>query len=84
MEQIARRLLDDLLAAVESDPRIVGLLLAGSTATGEMDEFSDVDTVIVSTDESHPELLAGAHDFAAAWVRCWRRSPATTWASRGC
>ena len=65
MEQIARRLLDDLLAAVESDPRIVGLLLAGSTATGELDEFSDVDTVIVSTDESHPELLAGAHDFAA-------------------
>jgi Nucleotidyltransferase domain len=66
MEEAARHLLDELLAAVEADPRIVGLLLAGSTATGEMDEFSDVDTVIVSTDAGHPELLAGAHEFAAA------------------
>jgi hypothetical protein len=65
MEEAARRFLDDLLAAVEADPRIVGLLLAGSTATGEMDEFSDVDTMIVSSDASHPELLAGAHEFAA-------------------
>jgi Nucleotidyltransferase domain len=65
MEPAARRFLDGLLAAVQADPRIVGLLLAGSTATGEMDEFSDVDTVIVSTDESHPELLAGAQELAA-------------------
>jgi len=66
MEPVARQFLDDLRAAVEADPRIVGLLLAGSTATGEMDEFSDVDTVIVSTDESHSELLADAQEFAAS------------------
>jgi len=66
MEETARRFLDDLLAAVRDDPRIAGLLLAGSSATGEMDEFSDIDTVIVSTDESHPELLAGAPEFAAS------------------
>jgi hypothetical protein len=65
MEPMAQRFLDGLLAAVEADSRIVGLLLAGSAATGQTDEFSDVDTVIVSTDESHPELLAGAHAFAA-------------------
>jgi len=66
MEEIARRFLDDLLAAVRDDPRIAGLLLAGSSATGEMDEFSDIDTVIVSTDESHPALLAGAQELAAS------------------
>jgi hypothetical protein len=66
MEEAAQRFLDGLRAAVEADPRIVGLLLAGSAATGEMDEFSDIDTVIVSTDESHPELLAGAQGFAAS------------------
>ena len=65
MEEVARRFLDGLLAACRADPRIVGVTLAGSSATGEMDEFSDVDTVIVSTDESHSELLAGAHEFAA-------------------
>jgi predicted nucleotidyltransferase len=65
MEQAAQRLLDGLLAACRAEPRIVGLLLAGSTASGEMDEFSDVDTVIVCSDESHREVLAGARDFAA-------------------
>jgi hypothetical protein len=65
MEPAAQRFLDGLLAAVQADSRIVGVLLAGSAATGDMDEFSDVDTVIVSTDERHPELLAGARGFAA-------------------
>jgi predicted nucleotidyltransferase len=65
MEEAAQRFLDGLVAACREDGRILGLLLAGSTATGQMDEFSDVDTVIVSTDESHPELLASAHEFAA-------------------
>jgi hypothetical protein len=66
MEESARRFLDGLLTAVESDPRILGLLLAGSAATGQTDEFSDVDTVIVSTDENHADLLAGAREFAAS------------------
>ena len=66
MEDAARRFLDGLLAACRADPRILGVTLAGSAATGQMDEFSDVDTVIVSTDESHAELLAGAPAFAAS------------------
>jgi predicted nucleotidyltransferase len=65
MEEPARRLLDGLLAACRADPRIVGLILAGSAATGSMDEFSDLDTVIVCTDESHREVLAGARELAA-------------------
>jgi hypothetical protein len=63
--EAAQRLIDHLIETVSADPRIVGLSLAGSTASGDMDEFSDVDTVIVSTDDSHPELLAGAREFAA-------------------
>jgi Nucleotidyltransferase domain len=66
MDQAAERFLDGLLAACRPDPRILGVTLAGSAATGQMDEFSDVDTVIVSTDESHAELLAGAPVFAAS------------------
>jgi hypothetical protein len=60
MEEVARRFLDGLLATCRADPRILGVTFAGSAATGQMHEFSDVDTVIVSTDESHADLLAGA------------------------
>jgi hypothetical protein len=66
MEPVAERFLDRLLAACRADARILGVTLGGSTATGQMDEFSDVDTVIVSTDESHAELLSGAPEFAAS------------------
>jgi predicted nucleotidyltransferase len=66
MEPVAERFLDGLLAACRADVRILGVTLAGSAATGQMDEFSDVDTVIVSIDESHAELLADAPEFAAS------------------
>ncbi len=61
----AALLLDATIAAVESDQRFVGLLVAGSGATGTMDEFSDLDLVLVSRDDSHAELLAGLPAFAA-------------------
>jgi predicted nucleotidyltransferase len=47
MEDAARRFLDGLLAACRADPRILGVTLAGSAATGQMDEFSDVDTATI-------------------------------------
>ena len=61
----ARRMLDAVIAAVESDQRYVGLMVGGSGATGTMDEFSDLDLVLVCRDESHAELLPGLPAFAA-------------------
>lgn len=59
----------DLAAAVvkaaEADERILGITVNGSAATGGTDEYSDLDLVIVSTDEAHRALLGEAKEFAA-------------------
>jgi predicted nucleotidyltransferase len=44
----------------------VGLAVGGSAADGVMDEFSDLDLVVVGRDEDHPGLLRDAPVFAAS------------------
>ncbi len=46
------------LDACSADDRIVAAFLAGSFATGEADEYSDLDLGVVTTDEAFGELLA--------------------------
>jgi predicted nucleotidyltransferase len=60
----ARALLDRAIDAAGGDPRIVGLTLGGSAVVGGIDEFSDLDFVVVSRDEDQPELLGGARELA--------------------
>jgi predicted nucleotidyltransferase len=62
---LAEQLIERLVAAARADERIVGVTLGGSTASGETDEFSDVDTVIVCEQDGQRELLASAREFAA-------------------
>src|SRR5947207_11738045 len=71
-----------VIAAIQDDPRIVGLTAGGSAVTGTMDEFSDLDLVVVCRDEHQPELLSDAPPSRPAWGRCWPASPASTSASR--
>jgi hypothetical protein len=54
-----------VVAAVQADPRIVGLTVGGSASEGTMDEFSDLDFVVICRDEHQPELLREAPAFAA-------------------
>ena len=61
----ARPLIAAAVAAAAADPRVVGVLATGSAATGGMDEFSDVDLVIVGRDADEAALLAGLRTFAA-------------------
>ena len=61
----ARPLVTAAIAAAQADPRVVGLAAGGSAAAGVMDEFSDLDLVVVGRDEHHPDLLRGAPAFAA-------------------
>lgn len=53
-----RAFIDRALAILPGDSRLVGLAAAGSFLTGKMDEFSDLDLVIVTTPDAHKEILA--------------------------
>ena len=77
-----RPYIEAVIAAIQADPRVVGLTAGGSAATGTMDEFSDLDLVVVCRDEHQPELLRDAPAFAAGLGRCLPASPASTSASR--
>ena len=59
-----RPYIEAVIAAIQADPRVVGLTAGGSAATGTMDEFSDLDLVVVCRDEHQPELLRDAPAFA--------------------
>ena len=59
-----RELATRLVENVDPDPRIVGVILAGSASTGGADEYSDLDLVIVSHDDEQPSVLAEADAFA--------------------
>jgi len=58
-------LVEAAIAAAQADPRVLGLTVGGSAAIGAMDEFSDLDFVVVCRDDDHPGLLRDAPDFAA-------------------
>jgi hypothetical protein len=60
-----RPFVERAIAAAQADPRIVGLTAVGSAAAGVMDEFSDLDFVVVCQDEDQPGLLHDATAFAA-------------------
>jgi predicted nucleotidyltransferase len=58
-------LLGRLAETAARDPRILAVTIGGSAVVGELDEFSDVDVLIVCTDGRHDSLLADARAFAA-------------------
>ncbi len=51
--------------SVSADERFVGLMLGGSSLTGETDEFSDLDLVVATRDADHGTALADSPEFAA-------------------
>jgi predicted nucleotidyltransferase len=57
-------LLDGLTRAAERDDRILAVTEGGSAVAGEVDEFSDVDVLIVCTDDGDESLLGEAKRFA--------------------
>lgn len=47
---------DNASAILEQDPRIAGLALGGSWVSGQMDEYSDLDFVIIVSDNKEEEI----------------------------
>jgi hypothetical protein len=56
--------LDKARGILSTDPRIHALLAGGSLTHGGMDEFSDLDFVVVVDDDAYPDVLASRMDIA--------------------
>lgn len=46
---------ENAVSTLQTDPNLVGLATAGSWLTGELDEFSDVDLILVSEEKIAPD-----------------------------
>ncbi len=57
--------LERALRRLRTDPRIVGVAVAGSFAGGRMDEFSDLDLVIAVEPENTEAVMGERHHIAA-------------------
>ncbi|MEH6437351.1 nucleotidyltransferase domain-containing protein [Massilia sp. DD77] len=53
----ARAFIDNALQVLPADPRILALAAAGSYLTGNMDQFSDLDLIIVTEPQYQEEVL---------------------------
>jgi hypothetical protein len=53
-----RPYIEAVIAAIQADPRVVGLTAGGSAATGTMDEFSDLDLVWSAATSTSPNCSA--------------------------
>lgn len=59
-----REVADNVVAEAAKDPRVLAVIAGGSVAFGTTDEYSDLDLVLVCTEEGQPACLAAAKDFA--------------------
>lgn len=53
-----RRTIERLVAEFENDPRFPALIIGGSLARGQEKEFSDVDIILVASEEEYARRLA--------------------------
>ncbi len=60
-----RAVADGVIAAAAGDPRFLAVIVNGSVANGEPDEWSDLDLVIVCADPYRLEVVAQGKEFAA-------------------
>ena len=57
-------IIDAAISAVQRDHRVVGLTIGGSAVVGALDEFSDIDFLVVCENGTESSVLAEAQAFA--------------------
>jgi predicted nucleotidyltransferase len=60
--------LDSVVPRIAGDPRVAGVAVAGSLATGAGDEFSDVDLVVAVHHADYDEVMADRLALIASWA----------------
>ncbi len=64
--------LDKVLAALEADERIIGVLVVGSGAVGFDDDLSDIDLCIVAADDDAESVFRDRRHRFEDWNRRWK------------
>lgn len=57
MPKIHKKFISDLTENLKNDSRFIGLTIGGSYLTNEMDEYSDVDLILVVDPDSYDEVM---------------------------
>ena len=64
---VHRRMAEHIAARLQDDDRILGVAVGGSWIDNDMDEFSDIDLVVVSTEEKFGEVLEQRRRSQPGW-----------------
>lgn len=67
--------LSSLLSVVKEDERIIGVAAIGSLAFGDIDQYSDLDLLIVCEKEHHEDMIVQSRSFAeraGSLLSCYR------------
>ena len=59
-----RTFLESAIPRLQTDPRLVGLAAGGSLVTGSLDEYSDLDLIVIAAPEAYPNVLSGGRGIA--------------------
>lgn len=62
------RVLERIERSVVQDGRFEGIAAGGSLLTGDLDEYSDLDLVVVVRDEDHAAVMEDRLQIAARWI----------------
>ncbi|HEY8278420.1 MAG TPA: oxalate:formate antiporter, partial [Bdellovibrionota bacterium] len=65
-----KRFSDSVISRLEGDARILGLGAGGSWIQGDMDEFSDLDFVVITDPGRHSSVLRDAKAIAHSLGPC--------------
>ena len=59
-----RSFAERVAAAAKADPRFIGVLAGGSFCQGGIDQYSDLDLVLIVEDRAHPQVMRERRKFA--------------------
>lgn len=66
LEEAYGRILKTLVEAARSDHSILAIARGGSAVVDALDEYSDLDLLVVCRDDAHSDVLAHGHELAAS------------------
>lgn len=67
--ELQQRFVTEILPRIQQDPRLAGVAIAGSIASGTQDEYSDVDLIVVVLDSELDIVMKERLTLIEAWTK---------------